>query len=147
MDIQRGIQIDKPSIFVPWDVDVEQLSVLFKLNPLKRVTDKYYTIACELFDGLSCYLGFHFKPGTNESLRELEFFRDRYDDLQWSFEDFQSHLEKVFGLPDERYPIEEGFSGGHWLFNDTLIVHRVFDRFGPEEHVRIIKLENTETLA
>ena len=141
MDIQRGVQIDKPFIFVPWDIDVEQLLALFEPNALKQVTDKYYTIACELFDGLSCYLGFHFTSGINEVLRELEFFRDRYDDLQWSFKDFQSHLEKTFGQPDERYPMEDSFGGCHWLFNDTLIVHRVFDRFGPEEHVRIIKLD------
>lgn len=145
MNFQHGVQIDEPFTFVPWDINVKQLLALFKLNPLKQVTDAYYTIACELFEGLSCYLGFHFERDINGCLRELELFRDKYDDLHWSFENFQSHLVKTFGEPHERYPVEEGFIGCHWLFNDILIVHKVYDRFGPEEHVRIIKRENNRS--
>jgi hypothetical protein len=30
----------------------------------------------------------------------------------------------------------EGFNNYEWRINDVQIVHYVFDRFGPEEHMR-----------
>ena len=46
MDIDKGFQIDRPNIFVPWDIDEKTLKDLFKGHELKHVTTGYYTINC-----------------------------------------------------------------------------------------------------
>lgn len=86
-------------------------------------------------------LGFHFEPRKNGILKELEFFRTDYSNQQKSFDDFQSHFEKSFGKPTSSTKGNEGFNNYEWNFNEVQIVHFVFDRFGPEEHMRIKKLK------
>ena len=140
MNIQSGFQIDTPNIFVPWDINEEDLKSLFESQKLNYVTSGYYTISCNSLNGLHCKIGFHFKPGINGLLKEFEFFMDSEVNMKKTFKDFQSHFEGEFGKPDKatnRYP---EFPGFEWIIGEVQIIHEVHDRFGPEEHMRIKKL-------
>jgi hypothetical protein len=141
MDINKGFQIDNPKIFIPWNVDEKELTGLFNGHNLKHITTGYYTTSCTSLNGLTCMLGFHFEPRSNGRLNELEFFRTNYEDQKKSFEDFQTHFESAFGQPTETAKGNEGFNNYAWQLNNVQIVHYVFDRFGPEEHMRIIKVK------
>jgi hypothetical protein len=82
-------------------------------------------------------IGFHFEP-QNGQLNELEFFRMKYDNQQKSLTNFKFfHIR--FGQPTSATKENEGFNNYEWRINDVQIVHYVFDRFGPEEHMRIKK--------
>jgi hypothetical protein len=89
-------------------------------------------------------LGFHFEPRKYGLLNELEFFRKDYSDQEKSFKDFQSHFEKEFGKPNSESNANEGFKNYAWNFESVQIVHYVFDRFGPEEYMRIKKIKSTK---
>ena len=141
MDIDKGFQIDRPNIFVPWDIDEKTLKDLFKGQELKHVTTGYYTINCTSLDSLNCMIGFHFDPRSNGRLNELEFFRMNYDNQQKSFDEFQNAFTNSFGQPSSTTKGNEGFNNYEWRLNNVQIVHYVFDRFGPEEHMRIKKLK------
>jgi|SRR5688572_7994951 len=141
MDIHKGFQVDNPKIFVPWDIDENTLIDLFNGHELKHVTTGYYTTTCTSLNGLTCMLGFHFEPRSKGRLNELEFFRTNYDDQKKSFNEFQSHFVNVFGQPTNSTKVSEGFNNYEWQLNNVQIVHYVFDRFGPEEHMRIKKAE------
>lgn len=141
MDIDKGFQIDQPNIFVPWDIDENTLTDLFKGQKLKHVTTGYYTINCTSLDSLNCMIGFHFDPRSNGRLNELEFFRMNYDNQQKSFDEFQNAFTNSFGQPSSTTKGNEGFNNYEWRLNNVQIVHYVFDRFGPEEHMRIKKLK------
>ena len=135
MDITKGFQIDSPRILVPWDINEEGLKEIFKAHSLKRVTEKYYTTSCTSLNGLKCMLGFHFAP--NGKLNELEFFRKDYSDQQKSFNEFQKHFVNAFGHPAKTSQGDEGFNNYEWNLGKVQIVHFVYDRFGPEEHMEI----------
>ncbi len=135
MDIMKGFKMDSPSVFVPWEIDEKELKEIFKSHSLKRVTTKYYTTSCTSLNGLNCILGFHFAP--NGQLNELEFFRTDYSDQQKSFDEFQKHFVDSFGNPTKTSKGNEGFNNYEWNLGKIQIVHFVYDRFGPEEHMRI----------
>ena len=145
MNIHEGFQIDEPNIFIPWNIDEKDLTQKLNGHNLEHVTKGYYTISCKTLNGLNCMLGFHFEPRKNGLLNELEFFRTDYSDQDKSFEDFQSHLESAFGKPTSESDGHEGFKNYAWNLNDVQIVHFVFDRFGPEEHVRIKSVRKHES--
>ena len=135
VDLREGFRIDEPAVLVPWRVSEQELDEL--LGPaLRHVTDKYWTARVSVLGGLACNLGFHFR-GKNGRLSELEFFRDSYSDQAASFDEFQRHFEKAFGPPRESSPGTEGFPSHRWLVPGAEIIHLIFDRFGPEEHMRI----------
>ncbi|HMJ46600.1 MAG TPA: hypothetical protein VK498_04690 [Ferruginibacter sp.] len=140
MDINKGFQIDEPNLFIPWGIEEMKLTNLFISKKLTHVTTGYYTTTCKSLNGLDCELGFHFAPRFNGHLKELEFFRRNYDDPKKSFDDFQSYFEKQFGEPTYSRKGSEGFNDYKWVIGNTEIIHNVFDRFGPEEHMRIIRL-------
>ena len=141
MDINNGFQIEKPNIFVPWKIDEKTLTDLFNGKDLKHVTAGYYTIKCKSLDRLDCMIGFHFEPRKNGQLNELEFFRMNYDNQQNSFDEFQISFTNAFGEPTSTTKGNECFKNYQWSLNDVQIVHYIFDRFGPEEHMRIKKLK------
>jgi len=134
-DLTKGFALNSPALFVPWDVTDQGLTTLFAGLSIKRVTRGYYVIECEPFAGLLCSLGFH----LHGTLDELEFFRSSYIDQRKSYEEFQSHLETAFGDPTHTGSGSEGFPSHTWLMPGARIIHHVIDRFGPEEHVRIIR--------
>lgn len=136
MDLPRGFQIEEPAVFVPWGISEPELLALLPSKP-GHVTNGYYVIECTSLTDVRHMLGFHFEPRTNGKLAELEFFRRAYPDLRASFDDFQHHLEATFGPPDASVPGDEGLPNYTWQLGPANIRHFVFDRFGPEEHVRI----------
>jgi hypothetical protein len=139
MDLERGFQIEHPAAFVTWGILEAELLELLPIAP-DHVTSGYYVIDCVSLSGLCHALGFHFHKPQGGTLRELEFFRrayPAYPDLTASFEEFQEHLVTTFGPPDAESPGDEGFPRYGWRVGATIVRHYVFDRFGPEEHVRI----------
>jgi len=140
MDINKGFQIEEPRLFIPWNINEKTLNDLFEHEELHHVITGYYTATCKSLNGLFCKIGFHFEPRENGHLNELEFFRERYDNQQESFDDFQNHFEKEFGQPSNSRKGTEGFTDFLWVIKDIQIVHYVFNRYGPEEHMRIKKL-------
>ncbi len=140
MDINKGFKIDQPSLFIPWYIDEKKLIELFEGGNLKHVTTGYYTASCLSLDTLNCMIGFHFEPRKSGHLKELEFFRTSYADQRKSFDEFQEAFIKAFGAPLSTTQGDEGFNNYEWRIGKVQIVHFVFDRFGPEEHMRIKKL-------
>ncbi|HWB61702.1 MAG TPA: hypothetical protein VG733_19625 [Chthoniobacteraceae bacterium] len=139
MEISKGFQIEQPELFIPWKVSEPELQRIFDGHLLCHVTHGYFTTHCVSLCGLSHELGFHFDPRRGGVLIELEFFRTSYVDLAGSYQDFQQHLETAFGQPMVTTPGPEGFSSHVWQLSEVEVVHFIFDRFGPEEHVRIKK--------
>jgi hypothetical protein len=137
-DIERGFHVEQPPLFIPWGI---REAVLRKMlgPPAKLVTPGYVTCACTSLGGLSHQLGFHFLPRPDGLLAELEFFRRSYPDQRASFDEFQRHLERTFGAPTRSLAGTMEFPSMEWEFGSVLVKHLVFDRFGPEEHVRILK--------
>jgi len=135
VDLRGGFTIDEPAVMVSWTVSEQELSGLLG-TALRHVTDKYWTARVRVLNGLSCNIGFHFRD-VRGRLSELEFFRDSYADQAGSFDEFQRHFEAEFGPATEHQPGTEGFPSYRWLVPGAEIIHLVFDRFGPEEHMRI----------
>src|ERR1700739_2910331 len=98
VDLKTGFQIEEPAVFVPWGIREERLLEILPIEP-RHVTGGYYVIDCTALTGLRHALGFHFRPPAGGRLRELEFFRHAYPDMEESFLDFQAHLEATFGAP------------------------------------------------
>lgn len=140
MDIDKGFQIDQPNVFVPWDIDENTLSGLFKGYDLHHVTTGYFTLECTSLENLNCMIGFHFEPLHNGQLRMLEFSRMNYDNQQESFDEFQSAFVRAFGPPTSTMQGDEGFNDHQWRLNNVQIDHYVFDRFGPEERLSISRI-------
>ena len=139
MDISKGFQIESPSLFVPWKISESKLQDIFQGHCLRHITHGYYTTSCTSLGGLSHELGFHFHPRPGGVLIELEFFRTSYDDEAASYVQFQRHLEATFGNPTVSSPGTVGFPSHTWRLHGAEVLHCVFERFGPEEHVRIRK--------
>jgi hypothetical protein len=139
MDITKGFQIEDPKVFIPWSVSQSQLHDLLSARGLRKITTGYFTITCKTMNGIQHELGFHFEPRSSDTLQELEFFRKAYPNQKKSYDEFQSHFESVFGKPNYMQPGNEGFNSCTWNLKDVEIVHYVYDRFGPEEHMRIRK--------
>jgi len=133
--IAAGLTIDDPPATVKWGTSESELQAL--LGPvLRHVTKGYWTAHVQVFGGLRCSLGFHFDR-ERDALEELEFFRDSYSDQKESFDEFQRFFEATFGPPTTTEDGTEGFANYVWSIGPIEIVHYVFDRFGPEEHMRI----------
>jgi len=134
MEIREAFTIEHPAVSVPWGITATELKAL--IPDLRRVTHKYYTRPVTVLGGLRCMLGFHLR-GSSGGLSELEFFRTAYPDQRTSFEEFQRHFERIFGPPSSSQAGDEGLPSYEWRLPGVSIVHYVFDRFGPEEHMRI----------
>lgn len=169
MNIDKGFQIDEPNVFVPWDIDEKGLENLLGNYGLRKIKDGYHCISCKSLGGLSHELGFHFEikedenkikelenylksfsiilmkvgpdfnPKREGKLKELEFFRQSYQNLKESFDEFQAYFEKEFGKPRKSKLVKNGCGFMHyeWKFRNVRIYHYLMDRFGPEEHLRI----------
>jgi len=134
MEIHKAFAIEDPAVSVPWGISESELNVL--IPGLHHVTPAYYTLPVTVLGGLRCMLGFHFR-GSRGGLSELEFFRTAYPDQRASFEEFQRHFEQAFGPPSSSKPGDQDLPSHEWRLSSISIVHCVFDRFGPEEHMRI----------
>lgn len=134
--IARGFQLDEPHVFLAWGLTEEELQALMGAD-LHRVTTGYYTASCMSLGGLRHKLGFHFKPRAKGTLQKLEFFQTSYVNYKTSFEEFQGHFEKIFGLPSNIYSGDGGMPSYEWKFPGVTISHFLLDRFGLEQHLWI----------
>jgi hypothetical protein len=134
MEIREAFTIEDPAVSVPWGVAEAELKA--RIPELHHVTRGYYTLPVTVLGGLRCMLGFHFR-GSSGGLSELEFFRMAYPDQRASFEEFQRHFEHAFGPPSISARGDQEFPSYEWRLPGVSIVHYVFDRFGPEEYMRI----------
>lgn len=136
VQLRSGYEVEDPAVTIPWGMLPRQAADL--LSPhTRRVNDNYLTLECTSMGGLRHSLGLHFRQ---EGLRELEIFRRSYpQDLRPSYDEFQGHLEMTFGPPASSTPGTEGFPNHVWQVDGCYIRHLIYDRFGPEEHVRIYR--------
>jgi hypothetical protein len=132
MDLASGFRLEDPPVMLRFGMSEGELQRLVG-ERLRRVTNRYYCLSCTSLGGLPHELGCHFKRG----LKELEFFRRAYPDQVASFNEFQRQFESEFGPPTETTPGSEGLPNHRWVFPGFEIIHVVYDRFGPEEHMRI----------
>ena len=137
IDILKGLQVDEPKIFIPWDTSANDIEICFPNEILSCVTDRYYTIRdVRVFDALICNIGLHF----DNMLKRIEFFRNDYDDLCRSYSDFQIIFESEFGNPSKRSRDSTNFEHCEWnIGNEIKIYHYVMDRFGLAEYLYIEK--------
>jgi hypothetical protein len=137
MNLKQGFTLDVPAVTVPWIASEEQLQELMG-GVLRHVTGGYWVGKVQVLGGLRCNLGFHFE-GQPAGLVSLEFFRDAYPDQRASFEEFQRHFEGEFGPPTSKKRGTDGYPEFRWRVPGADIVHYVYDRFGLEEHMRIVR--------
>jgi hypothetical protein len=133
--IIKGLQIDEPRIFVPWDTSEKDVATHFQNYTLSCVTDSYYIINdVRLFENLICNIGLHF----DNVLKRIEFFRNDYSDLHKSYNDFQIIFESKFGKPSKQSSDPTDFENCEWdIGNKIKIYHYVMDRFGLAEYLFI----------
>ena len=149
-EIEEGLQIDSPNLFIPWKISEKRLKKIFKDFPLRHITDGYYTAKVTLFEGVTCLLGFHFGvslfgPPERKSkgkLTLLEFSRDEEyylsHDMEDSYFEFQEVFERVFNKPhDKSNGYHNKYKKYAWSFNDIGIFHMTSERSEPEERLMI----------
>lgn len=136
-EVLDGFKIDDPSLFVPWSTNPVNLKDIFSGYELRCVVeDRYYTISCEVLDGLKCKLGFHFKPGGK--LEFLEIFDIKMADIYEEFEYCQGFLERKYGKEFSGHSEDKDYPSYTWRVGKIKILHCISERFGLEHHVNII---------
>lgn len=141
-NLADGFFVENPKYIIPFDITKDDISKIV-LSSIKTITPNYFTTKCIALNGLEINLGLHFSDESHPGkLREFEVFFDTYSNLLDLYKQRQLHLEKTYGIPqtikDGEYEKEMRFC--QWIIGGTVISHYVFDRFGPEEHIQIIKL-------
>lgn len=139
-EINNGLIIERPKILLPWGL--LKKDVFDKINGIDVVDKNYYTIRIVLsgIDFINC-AGLHFK---NERLSEVDLFdSEKYcseSEIGNTFNTHQLVLEKFFGKAS-RNKISEKFKGVNkeyrWKFKHVTIIHKLWDRFGMEEVMKI----------
>ncbi len=135
MQLEDGFEVENPEITIPWGATVESIRSLLA-GRVNQVTPNYLVFDCVSLHGLPHKLGLHFR---DERLRELEFFRQTDLDTADSFAEFQTHLELTFGPPDRTAAGDLDLPSYSWQQGAAQIRHLIQYRFGPEEHVRIVR--------
>ena len=146
-----GLTIDKPALFLPWDVMEGEISALLNGYEYQKVTEHYYIMTVTIFDEFyhGC-LGLHFD--MEGKLSTLELFRPGrdYSDDKTVFDMFgkeQRMLESYLGKPSKSASIFHTLAltkfgrnsrGFIWNFKNVKVIHNVWERFGLEEHLEII---------
>lgn len=138
MHIESGFATESPAAVIPWGISESALKATFGDN-LRKVDEGHYTLSCISLGGLRLELGFHFDPKQGGTLSELEFFRGGHPDRRTSYREFQFRLERKFGPAHRTEPGDCGFQNHAWELGKVVVRHYVFDHYGPEEHVRIIR--------
>ncbi len=139
--IHKGFHLGEPDVFVPWGITEDDLFAIIPKDNLHHVTGGYYTLPCRVLGVLEIMIGFHFDDFT-KNLYKFEFFRTSYPDLKVSYDEFQEYLEKLFGEPHKSIGGGDGFPDNEWTFGSIKVFHYIADRFGPEEHVHIERMED-----
>ena len=140
--IDRGLIIEKPKILLPWDL--QKKDIFDKINgiKIKVVNEKYYTFKIVLsgISFINC-VGLHFEK---ERLSEVELFNNeeywRESEIEDVFCNHQLVLESIFGIPYRNKLLEKlkGLNKEYiWKFRCVTMIHKLWDRFGMEENLRI----------
>jgi len=74
MNIKKGFQIDKPNIFVSWDISEADLMAKLCDFGLKNNNNGYYYLMCTSLGGLEHELGFCFNVENPQADKKLEQF-------------------------------------------------------------------------
>jgi hypothetical protein len=133
--LDDGFEVEEPEVVIPWGASVETIRSLLA-DRVRQVTPEYLVFDCVSLHGLEHTLGLHFRDGV---LREFELFRQSDLDTAEAFAMFQSHLEATFGPPDRIGQGDLALPSYSWQRGAAHIRHLVQYRFGPEEHVRIVR--------
>ena len=148
-----GIQIDKPEVFIPWDISEIDFVELFKCYSIDFVVEKNYFVKnVTVFGENHCNIGVTFE----KTIRKVGISRDNCEEdnslkdksiktpedfktyLEKSFKSFQFALEKEFGKPSKREKVLDEFESCEWdIDNKVKIYHYVMDRFGLAEYLWI----------
>lgn len=137
-NLEKGLQFDKPNLFIPWKIDERELIRLTSPYGLIDRSDEYnmYVLPCSIFgiDNLEIVFRFDATPG---SLQNVEIYRKIQSDDD--FENTQEELEKALCNGTE----PDSSNGGYfWSFGDTKLSHYVWDSAdGP---IQMITIENGE---
>lgn len=138
--INNGLIIEEPKILLPWSL--QKKDIFNKISNINIVNENYYTLKVVLsgITFINC-IGLHFEK---ERLSEVDLFNN---EKNWSESEianiFNAHqliLEDFFGEPN-RNKLLEKFKGVNkeykWKFRYITIIHKLWDRFGMEEVVKI----------
>lgn len=139
--INSGLIIEEPKILLPWSLQKED--VFNKINCINIVNENYYTLRIVLsgISFINC-AGLHFKK---ERLSEIDLFNnnEKYcpeSEIANIFNTHQLVFENFFG-ESSRNMLLKKFKGVNkeykWKFRYVTIIHKLWDRFGLEEELKI----------
>lgn len=139
-EIDNGLIIEKPKIVLPWTLQKKDL--FYKISDISKVNENYYTLNVVLpeISFVNC-IGLHFQ---NERLSEIELFNNEKmgaePEIGNIFKNHQLILENSFGV-SRRNKLSNFFKGCNkeyrWQFKHITIIHKLWDRFGMEEVLKI----------
>lgn len=148
--IDNGLIIEDPKIVLPWSL---QKKDLYMINNIKVINENYYTfkITLSAIPFINC-AGLHFE---NDRLSRIDLFNNEKhlieSEIDNIFNNHQLTLEKNFGKSVKNGLLEKLFKQVNkgdieykWIFRRVLIIHKLWDRFGKEEVLKIIIKNNQD---
>lgn len=139
-EIDNGLIIEEPKIVLPWSLQKKDFFDKFKF--IKTVNENYYTIKIVLSGifFINC-AGLHFEK---EMLSKIDLFNNEKSwpesEIGNVFDNHQLVLENFFGEPSRNKLLEkfkEVNKEYKWKFGHITIIHKLWDRFGMEEELKI----------
>jgi hypothetical protein len=136
--VLKGLQIDDPMIFLPWDIDENVFVDIFKNHNVSLVVRKHYFVRdVTIFSENHCNIGIIF----DRTICKVSIARDNYegyDAYVKSFVGFQTALTRDFGRPNRCEKTLNDFENCEWELSANIKIHHyVINRFGLEEHLYI----------
>ena len=136
--ILKGVQIDEPMIFVPWDIDEIGFVGMFGNCNVAIVAEKNYMIkGATIWGEHHCNIGVVF----DKRICKISVSRDNYegyDDYVKSFEGFQAALTRNFGQATKHEKSFADFKNSIWEISQSITIrHYIIERFCFEEHLYI----------
>lgn len=138
--IDNGLIIEKPKMVLPWIL--RKKDVISKINGIRIVNENYYTLKVTLsgISFINC-MGLHFE---NERLSDIDLFNNDKIRIESEINNiFNAHqliLEDFFGIPNRNKLLDffKGYNKEYiWKFKYVTIKHRLWNRFGMEEVLKI----------
>lgn len=138
--IDNGLIIEEPKIVLPWKLEKKDFFDI--INDIKVINENYYTFKIKLsgISFINC-AGLHFEK---ERLSKIDLFNnEKYfseSEITHIFHAHQLILENLFGNPSRNYLLDK-YKGVNkeyrWKFRYVTIIHKLWDRFGIEEDLKI----------
>lgn len=133
---------------IEWNTRKRNIVHMFGRKNVKFVTRSYLVVEGKIFnDKYSCNIGFHFSAFI---LKKIELFdsREGYESKSTidRFNEKQKYLKQCYGEATDKknenvYYDNESlkFERSTWKTNNFRINHSLFERFGIEEHLHIVR--------